>query len=142
MPCTPLCWKQKHNVGPLMTQKQTKHPHRHHSPASLLAQSYGTHKHTQRNKRFLRSGRTVRVYCPDTDLDGAGVLGVVQQADGAAELSLQAPHAAAHQSTQHVRPALPLPQPQPPGPLCLSPPARGVTPRAPPAHTPAAHLAS
>lgn len=45
-----------------------------------------------------------------TDLDGAGVLGVVQQADGAAALALQAPAAAAHQPAQHLgRPLAPRP---------------------------------
>lgn len=37
-----------------------------------------------------------------TDLDGAGVLAVVQQPHGAAVLALQAPAAAAHQPAQHL----------------------------------------
>lgn len=43
-----------------------------------------------------------------TDLDGAGVLAVVQQPHGAAVLALQAPAAAAHQPAQHL-PAHPPP---------------------------------
>ena len=43
-----------------------------------------------------------------TDLDGAGVLAVVQQPQGAAVLALQAPAAAAHQPAQHL-PARPPP---------------------------------
>ncbi|XP_042845153.1 translation initiation factor IF-2-like [Panthera tigris] len=44
-----------------------------------------------------------------TDLDGAGVLAVVQQPHGAAVLALQAPAAAAHQPAQHLPARPPAP---------------------------------